>query len=74
MTHRYHRRINKSYTCTPSERTKIKEEHEWEEDATFQLYEAVVRHCFGEIRLHRTFDEEKIIVLEIAECTEMEIQ
>ena len=65
MAYWYHRRINKGYAGTPSECTQIKEEHELEEHSTFQLHEAVIRHSFWEIRLHRTLDKEQIIVLEI---------
>ena len=65
MAYWNHRRINKGYAGTPSECTQIKEEHELEEYSTFQLYEAVIRHSFWEIRLHRTLDKEQIIVLEI---------
>ena len=54
--------------------SQIKEEHELEEHAAFQLHKAVVRHGFRKIRLHRTLNEEQVVVLEIAECTEMEIQ
>ena len=74
MAYWYHRRINKGYAGTPSECTQIKEEHELEEHSTFQLHEAVIRHSFWEIRLHRTLNEEQVVVLEIAECTEMKIQ
>ena len=54
--------------------SQIKEEHELEEHTAFQLHKAVVRHGFRKIRLHRTLNEEQVVVLEIAECTEMEIQ
>ena len=53
--------------------SQIKEEHELEEHAAFQLHKAVVRHGFLKIRLHRTLNKEQV-VLEIAECTEMKIQ
>ena len=74
MAHWDHHRTNKGYASTPSERTQIKKEHELEEHAAFQLHKAVVRHSFRKIRLHRTLNEEQVVVLEIAECTEMEIQ
>ena len=74
MAHWDHHRTNKGYAGTPSERTQIKKEHELEEHAAFQLHKAVVRHSFRKIRLHRTLNEEQVVVLEIAECTEMEIQ
>ena len=74
MAYWNHRRINKGYAGTPSECTQIKEEHELEEYSTFQLYEAVIRHSFREIRLHRTLNEEQVVVLKIAECTKMKIQ
>ena len=44
------------------------------EHAAFQFHKAVVRHGFRKIRLHRTLNKEQVVVLEIAECTEMEIQ
>ena len=74
MAHWNHRRINKGYTGTSSESSQIKEEHELEEHAAFQLHKAVVRDSFRKIRLHHTLNKEQVVVLEIAECTEMEIQ
>ena len=74
MAYGYHRGINECYAGTHSERTQIKKEHELEEHSAFQLHKAVVRHGFRKIRLHRTLNEEQVVVLEIAECTEMEIQ
>ena len=74
MAHWNHRRINKGYTGTSSESSQIKEEHELEEHAAFQLYKTVVRHGFRKIRLHRTLNEEQVVVLKIAECTKMKIQ
>ena len=74
MAHWNHRRINKGYAGTLSERTQIKKEHELEEHSAFQLHKAVVRHGFRKIRFHCDLDKEQIVVLEIAECTEMEIQ
>ena len=73
MAYGYHRGINECYASTSSESSQIKEEHELEEHAAFQLHKAVVRHGFRKIRLHRTLNKEQV-VLEIAECTEMEIQ
>ena len=70
----YHRGIDECYASTSSESSQIKKEHELEEHAAFQLHKAVVRHSFRKIRLHRTLNEEQVVVLEIAECTEMEIQ
>ena len=40
----------------------------------YSILKADVRHSFRKIRLHRTLNEEQVVVLEIAECTEMEIQ
>ena len=74
MAHWNHRRINKGYAGTHSERTRIKKEHELEEHSAFQLHKAVVRHGFRKIRFHCALDKEQIVVFEIAECTEMEIQ
>ena len=74
MAYGYHRGINECYAGTSSESSQIKEEHELEEHAAFQLHKAVVRHGFRKIRLHRTLNKEQVVVLEIAECTEMEIQ
>ena len=48
--------------------------HELKEHSAFQLHKAVVRHGFREIRFHRALDKELIVVLGIAECSEMEIQ
>ena len=73
MAYGYHRGINECYASTSSESPQIKEGHEQEEHSTFQLHKAVVRHGFRKIRLHRTINEEQV-VLEIAECTEMKIQ
>lgn len=70
----YHRRVDECYADTSSESSQIKEKHELEEHAAVLLHKAVIRHSFREIRLHRTLDKEQIIVLEIAECSEMEIQ
>ena len=64
MAYWNHRRINKGYAGTPSECTQIKEEHELEEHSTFQLHEAVIRHRFWKIRLHRTLDEDVIKVVD----------
>lgn len=74
MAYGYHRGINECYAGTSSESSQIKKEHELEEHAAFQLHKAVVRHSFRKIRLHRTLNEEQVVVLEIAERTEMEIQ
>ena len=74
MAYGYHRGINECYAGTSSESSQIKKEHELEKHAAFQLHKAVVRHSFRKIRLHRTLNEEQVVVLEIAECTEMEIQ
>ena len=74
MAYGYHRGINECYAGTSSESSQIKEEHELEEHAAFQLHKAVVRHSFRKIRLHRTLNEAQVVVLKIAECTEMEIQ
>ena len=74
MAHWNHRRINKGYAGTHSERTQIKKEHELEEHSAFQLHKAVVRHGFRKTRFHCDLDKEQVVVLEIAECTEMEIQ
>ena len=74
MAYGYHRGINECYAGTHSERTQIKKEHEPEEHSAFQLHKAVVRHGFRKIRFHCDLDKEQIVVLEIAECTEMEIQ
>ena len=71
MAYRYHRGINECYAGTSSESSQIKEEHELEEHATFLLHKAVVRHGFRKIRLHCTLNEEQVVVLEIAECTEI---
>ena len=68
MAYGYHG-INECYASTSSESSQIKEEH-----AAFQLHKAVVRHCFRKIRLHRTLNEEQVVVLKIAECTKMKIQ
>ena len=70
MAYRYHRVINECYAGTSSESSQIKEEHELEEHAAFQLHKAVVRHGFRKILLHCTLNEEQVVVLEIAECTE----
>lgn len=70
MAYRYHRIINECYAGTSSESSQIKEEHELEEHAAFQLHKAVVRHGFRKILLHCTLNEEQVVVLEIAECTE----
>ena len=41
----------------------------------FGITECLIQyHGLREIRLHRTLDEEQIVVFEIAECTEIEIQ
>ena len=72
MAYAYHRGINKGYAGTSSESSQIKEEHELEEHAAFQLHKAVVRHGFRKIRLHRTLDEEQVVVLEITECTKIQ--
>ena len=72
MAYCYHGWINKGYTCTSAKSTEIKEEHELEEHAAFQLHKAVVWHGFRKIRLHRTLNEEQIVVLEIAECTKIQ--
>ena len=71
MAYGYHRGINECYAGTSSECTQIKEEHELKEHAAFQFHKAVVRHGFRKIRLHRTLNEEQVVVLEIAECTKM---
>ena len=72
MAHWNHRRINKGYAGTLSERTQIKKEHELEEHSAFQLHKAVVRHGFRKIRLYRTLNEEQVVVLEIAECIKIQ--
>ena len=59
-------------TICASESSQIKEEHELEEHAAFQLHKAVVRQGFRKIRLHRTLDEEQVVVLEITECTKIQ--
>ena len=74
MAYGYHRGINECYAGTSSESSQIKKEHQLEEHATFQLHKAVIRHGLRKIRLHRTLDEEQVVVFKIAECTEMEIQ
>ena len=74
MAYRYHRGVNECYTGTPSESSQIKEEHELEDHAAFQLHNAVVRHGFRKLRLHRTLNKEQVVVLEIAERTKMKIQ
>ena len=74
MAYRYHRGIYECYASTSPESSQIKEEYKLEEHATFQLHKAVIRHGLREIRLHRTLDEEQVVVFEIAEYTEMEIQ
>ena len=74
MAYGYHRGINECYAGTSSESPQIKEKHELEEHAAFQLHKAVVRHSFRKIRLHRTLNEEQVVVLKIAECTKMKIQ
>ena len=56
MAYGYHRGINECYASTSSESSQIKEEHELEEHAAFQLHKAVVRHSFRKIRLHRTLN------------------
>lgn len=41
----------------------------------FGITECLIQyHGLREIRLHRTLEEEQIVVFEIAECTEIEIQ
>ena len=72
MAYGYHRGINECYASTSSESSQIKEEHELEEHAAFQLHKAVVRHGFRKIRLHRTLDEEQVVMLEITECTKIQ--
>ena len=72
MAYAYHRGINECYAGTSSESSQIKEEHELEEHAAFQLHKAVVRHGFRKIRLHRTLDEEQVVMLEITECTKIQ--
>ena len=46
MAYGYHRGINECYASTSSESPQIKEEHELEEHAAFQLHKAVVWHGF----------------------------
>jgi len=72
MAYGYHRGINGCYAGTSSESSQIKEEHELEEHAAFQLHKAVVRHSFRKIRLYRTLNEEQVVVLEIAECIKIQ--
>lgn len=71
MAYGYHRGINECYADTSSESSQIKEEHELEEHAAFQLHKAVVRHGFRKIRLHCTLNEEHVVVLEIVKCTKI---
>ena len=41
----------------------------------FGITECLIQyHGLRELRLHRTLEEEQIVVFEIAECTEIEIQ
>ena len=56
------------------QKPQIKEERKLEKHATFLLHNAVIRHGFRKIRLHLALNEEQAVVLEIAECTKMEIQ
>ena len=72
MAYGCHRGINECYAGTSSESSQIKEEHELEQHAAFQLHKAVVRQGFRKIRLHRTLDEEQVVVLEITECTKIQ--
>ena len=72
MAYGYHCGINECYASTSSESSQIKEEHELEEHTAFQLHKAVVRHGFRKIRLHRTLNEEQVVVLKIAECTKIQ--
>ena len=65
MAYGYHRGINEYYASTSSESSQIKNEHQLEEYATFQLHKAVIRHCLRKIRLHRTLDEEQVVVLKL---------
>ena len=58
MAYGYHRGINECYAGTSSESSQIKEEHELEEHAAFQLHKAVVRHGFRKIRFYRILNEE----------------
>ena len=46
MAYGYHRGINECYAGTFSESSQIKEKHELEEHAAFQISEAVIRHSF----------------------------
>ena len=40
----------------------------------FPTPQSGLRHSFRKIRLHRTLNEEQVVVLKIAECTKMKIQ
>ena len=51
---------------------EVQEEHHLEKHAALQLHETVVGHGIGEIGFQVLLDEEQVVVLEIAERTELE--
>ena len=74
MAYGYHREINECYASTSTKSSQIKKKMSRKKRTAFQLHKAVVRHGFRKIRLHRTINEEQVVVLKIAECTKIKIQ
>ena len=61
-----------TWAWATSEGWEVQEEHHLEEHAALKFNEPVVRNGIGEIWLQMLLDEEQVVVLEIAERTELE--
>ena len=51
VAHGNHSGVYKSDSCAPSERMKVQEEHQFEENSTLQFHKTVVLHRIWEITL-----------------------
>ena len=67
-----HRGVHETDARAFAEGGEVEEEHHREEHPALQLYEAVVGHGIGEIRPQVLSDIEQVVVLEVAERTELE--
>jgi hypothetical protein len=67
-----HRGVHETDARALAEGREVEEKHHLEEHPALQLDKAVVGHSIGEIRPEMLSDIEQVVVLEVAERTELE--
>jgi len=71
VAHGYHRAVHEANSCALAETLYAHEGHQVEENAGHEFHKVRVRNGVREITCQMLFDKKEVIVLEIAERTEI---